>query len=162
VLVGPPGAGKTTVGALLADQLSTLFRDTDADIEAVTGRTIPEIFIDEGEDAFRKLEVAAVKAALEEHDGVLSVGGGAVLSAETRERLATHFVVFLDVSLADATRRTGLSAPRPLLAINPRAQLHVMLEARRPLYAEVANACISTSARTPAQIVHDVLDAMQM
>src|SRR4051794_25948699 len=118
VLVGPPGAGKTTVGMLLAERLGVGFRDVDHDIEAAAGKPISDIFVQDGEEAFRTAERAAVKAALESHGGVLAVGGGAVLAAETREALKGHPVVYLEVGLSDAVARVGLAKDRPVLTLN--------------------------------------------
>ncbi|MEU2513299.1 shikimate kinase [Streptomyces syringium] len=162
VLVGPPGAGKSTIGALLAERLGTGYRDTDADIERSAGKPIPEIFIDEGEPHFRELERQAVAAAVAEHPGVLSLGGGAVMDPATRALLRGLPVVFLDVELADAVHRVGLDAPRPLLAVNPRKQWRELMEARRPLYTEVARAVVGTGGRTPAQVADAVLEALQL
>ncbi|MEN2417875.1 shikimate kinase [Streptomyces rimosus] len=162
VLVGPPGAGKSTVGALLAERLGVGYRDTDADIEAGAGKPIPEIFIDQGEPHFRELERQAVRAAVETHPGVLSLGGGAVMDDGTRALLAGLPVVFLDVQLADAVRRVGLDAPRPLLAVNPRQRWRELMEARRPLYTEVARAVVATDGRTPEEVADAVLDALQL
>jgi shikimate kinase len=156
VLVGPPGAGKTTVGGLLAARLGVPFRDTDADIERTTGKTISEIFFDDGEEHFRALERDAVALALAEHGGVLSLGGGAVMDAGTRALLAGHHVVFLNLVLADAAKRVGLSRDRPVLALNPRASLHALMEARLPLYREVATQEIDTSGKTPEQVEAEV------
>jgi shikimate kinase len=156
VLVGPPGAGKSTVGRLVAQRRGLPFRDTDADVESTTGTSISEIFLDQGEDAFRTLERDAVHRALEEHDGVLALGGGAVLDAETRARLREHLVVYLDVGLSDATVRVGLNRDRPLLLGNPRTQLRAMLDERRPLYTEVSKVVVSTDGRTPEEIAADV------
>ena len=156
VLVGPPGAGKTTVGRLLAARRGVAFRDTDADIEAAAGKTIAEIFYDDGEAAFRELEQAAVARALAEHDGVLSLGGGAVLSAQTRELLRGHDVVLLRVGLADAAKRVGLSRDRPVLALNPRATLAALLAERLPLYREVAGREVDTDGRTPESVVDEL------
>jgi shikimate kinase len=157
VLVGPPGAGKTTVGSLVATQLGVAFRDTDADIEATAGKSISDLFVDDGEEHFRALERAAVATALAEHDGVLALGGGAVLAAETRGLLAGHEVVLLDVGLSAAASRVGLSRDRPVLALNPRAQLRGLLEARRPLYREVAVRVVATDGRTPDEVAAEVL-----
>lgn len=162
VLVGPPGAGKSTVGRLLADRLRTGYRDTDADIEAAEGRSIPDIFVEDGEAHFRALERAAVAEALTTHPGVLSLGGGAVLDQGTRRALAGLPVVFLDVGLADAVRRVGLDAPRPLLAINPRARWRELMEQRRPLYTEVSRAVVETDGRTPEDVAEAVLDALEL
>jgi shikimate kinase len=157
VLVGPPGAGKTTVGRLAAGRLGVDFRDTDEDIEASTGKSVPEIFFDDGEESFRALEREAVSAALTSHSGVLSLGGGAVLDAGTRERLKPHNVAFLSVGLADATKRIGMSAARPVLALNPRAQLTQLLAERLPLYREVASIEISTDGKTAEQVLEELL-----
>ncbi len=157
VLVGPPGAGKSTVGRLLADALGVALRDTDADIEATAGKPIPEIFVDDGEEHFRALERAAVATALADFDGVLALGGGAVLAAESRQLLHGHIVVYLAVELSDAVSRVGLGAGRPLLTVNPRATLRYLLDQRRPLYEEVATFTVATGGRTPAEVAQDVL-----
>ncbi|MEU3355481.1 shikimate kinase [Streptomyces sp. NPDC037389] len=162
VLVGPPGAGKSTIGALLAERLGTGYRDTDADIEETAGKPIPEIFLDEGEPHFRELERQAVRTAVAEHPGVLALGGGAVMDPGTRALLKGLPVVFLDVELADAVHRVGLDAPRPLLAVNPRKRWRELMEARRPLYTEVARAVISTGGRTPAEVADAVLEALRL
>ncbi|MBZ4323248.1 shikimate kinase [Streptomyces huiliensis] len=161
VLVGPPGAGKSTIGALLAERLGTGYRDTDADIERTAGKPIPEIFLEEGEPHFRELERQAVRAAVAEHPGVLSLGGGAVMDPDTRELLKGLPVVFLDVDLADAVRRVALDAPRPLLAVNPRKRWRELMEARRPLYTEVARVVVATGGRSPAEVTDAVLDSLR-
>jgi shikimate kinase len=161
VLVGPPGAGKTTIGALLAAALGVECRDTDADIESVAGKPIPDIFVDDGEPAFRALEREAVATALQTHAGVLALGGGAVLADETRTRLVGHTVVYLSVDLPDAVSRIGMSAGRPLLALNPRATLKYLLDQRRPLYQEVATITVVTDGRTPEEITDEILAALK-
>ena len=157
VLVGPPGAGKTTVGRLVAERLRVGFRDTDHDVEVTAGKPISDIFVSDGEHAFRALERDAVATALAEHDGVLSLGGGAVLSEQTRERLRGHVVVLLDVDLGSATTRVGLNRERPVLALNPRATLRALLEERMPLYREVAREVVDTSKRPVREVVDDVV-----
>jgi shikimate kinase len=162
VLVGPPGAGKSTVGRALADRLGTTYRDTDADIETLAGKTVAEIFIDEGEPHFRDLERAAVRAALAGHSGVLSLGGGAIMDEGTRALLAGLPVAFLDVGLQTAVRRVGLDAPRPLLAVNPRQRWRELMDLRRPLYTGVARAVVNTDDRTPEDVARAVLDALEL
>jgi shikimate kinase len=165
VVVGPPASGKTTVGNAIAAALGLPFRDTDADVEAQTGTTIADLFVEQGEPHFRALEERAVARALAEHDGVLALGGGAVTSPATRELLVAHgraggTVVWLDVDVSSAARRVGLSRDRPLLAVNPRVMLRTMLEARAPLYAEVATVTVSTAARSVQEVVAEVLAAV--
>ncbi len=160
VLVGPPGAGKSTVGEAVAARLNLPFRDTDRDVEAAAGKEVAAIFVDDGEERFRTLEREAVAAALEQHDGVVALGGGAVLAESTRALLRQHTVVFLDVNLADAARRVGLGVARPLLLGNVRAQLSRLLEARRPRYAEVATLTVDTSGRSVDDVTGEIVAAV--
>jgi shikimate kinase len=153
------------VGTAVAAALGVPFRDTDADVEAQTGTTIADLFVQQGEPHFRALEERAIARALAEHDGVLALGGGAVTSPVTRELLVAHgaaggTVVWLDVDVASAAKRVGLSRDRPLLAVNPRAMLRTMLEARAPLYAEVSTVIVSTAARPVEDVVAEVLSAI--
>jgi shikimate kinase len=156
VLVGPMGAGKTTVGRLLAARWGVAVRDTDADIEATAGKPVPEIFVDEGEERFRELEKAAVAAALETHGGVLSLGGGAVLDPDTRALLKGRPVVFLKVGLADAVKRVGLGTGRPLLLGNVRSRVRQLLDERTPVYEAVAALVVDTDGRSPEQVADDI------
>ena len=157
ILIGPPGAGKSTVGELLAQTWGVTYRDTDSDIETAQGRSIADIFVDDGEVYFRATERDAVHRALAEHDGVLALGGGAVGSAATRSIMQQHTVVFLDVGLTDAVKRTGMNRDRPLLLDSPRARLKLLLDERRPLYEEVATVTVQTSGRTIDDVVEEVL-----
>ncbi|GAA4789535.1 MULTISPECIES: shikimate kinase [Streptomyces] len=161
VLVGPMGSGKSTVGALLADRLGVPYRDTDADIVAAEGREIADIFVEDGEEHFRALERAAVRAAVAEHAGVLALGGGAVLDEGTRALLAGLPVAYLSMDVEEAVRRVGLNTARPLLAVNPRRQWRELMEARRHLYTEVARAVVATDERTPEEVAQAVLDALE-
>jgi shikimate kinase len=155
VLVGPPGSGKSTIAAELATRLGVDHVDTDAVVEAQAGKAISDIFVDSGEAAFRALERATVATALA-GDGVVSVGGGAILDPATRADLAGHTVVFLDVSLSEAAKRVGLGTSRPLLLGNVRTQLKKLMDARRPLYAEVATFAVDTDGRTPEEIADEI------
>ncbi|MFI8896049.1 shikimate kinase [Streptomyces paradoxus] len=162
VLVGPMGVGKSTVGQLLAERLGVSYRDTDDDIVATQGRTIAEIFVDEGESAFRAIEKTAVHRALAEHDGILALGGGAILDADTRALLAGQRVAYLSMDVEEAVKRTGLNAARPLLAVNPRKQWRELMEARRHLYEGVATAVVATDGRTPEEVTEAALDALEL
>ena len=149
VLIGPPGSGKTSVGRALAKVLGVDRRDTDADIERVAGKPIAEIFLDDGEAAFRSLERSAVVEAMAEHRGVLSLGGGAILDVDTQQLLQDYVsrggrVIFLDVSLSAVAPRVGLNAARPLLVGNPRRQWADLMEARRPIYEGLATDTVNT------------------
>lgn len=165
VLCGPMGSGKSSVGKRLANAWEVTFRDTDHDVESTTGRTISEIFASDGEPAFRELEHQAVLTALREHDGVLALGGGAVLDPRTQRELRTYqgeggHIVFLDVSLRFAAMRVGMDANRPLLAGNPRARWAEIMTQRRPIYEDVADLHISTDHRTLAAVAQEIRHAL--
>lgn len=160
VLVGPMGAGKTTVAHLLAEELGVTARDTDADVEAADGRTVADIFVESGEEVFRALEAAAVADALATHDGILALGGGAVLDPSTRDLLRGHTVVFLRVGLADAVKRVGLGSGRPLLLGNVRGRIKALLDERTPIYESVTTFSVDTDGRTPEEVVGEVRRAL--
>lgn len=160
VLIGAPGSGKTTIGRLLAERLGATFRDTDADVETTAGKTVSDIFVEDGEDRFRELEADAVRLALAGHDGVLALGGGAVLRAETQRLLAGHTVIYLEVGLSDAVRRVGLGSARPLLVLNPRSRLRLLMEERRPIYERLATLRVGTEGREPEQVADEIIDGI--
>ncbi|MEV0995083.1 shikimate kinase [Nonomuraea sp. NPDC050202] len=160
VLIGPPGSGKSTLGRLLAERLGVEFRDTDADVEAVAGKPVADIFVEDGEARFRELEHEAVRRALAEHDGILSLGGGAVLHEETQALLAGHHVVYLQVGLSDAVQRVGLAAARPLLVLNPRSQLKKLMEERRPVYERLAVTTVVTDKREPEELADEIMKGL--
>lgn len=157
VLIGAPGSGKTTVGRALARDLGVEFLDTDAEIERLAGKSISDIFIEQGEAAFRDLETAALRSALESSTGVVSLGGGVVLRPENRALLAGQPVVWLEVTLADAADRVGLATARPVLVGNVRGKLMELLQERTPLYTEVARHRVSTHMKKPSEVASEVL-----
>ncbi|HET6165542.1 MAG TPA: shikimate kinase [Marmoricola sp.] len=150
------GAGKTTVGRRVAERLGVGFLDTDQVVEREAGRSVSDIFVDDGEARFRQLEKAAVVEALASHDGVLALGGGAVMDEETRARLRGHRVVFLRVGLSDAAQRVGLGVSRPLLLGNVRGRIKQLLDERTPVYEAVAVHVVDTDGRTAAEVADDV------
>ncbi|MFE3449430.1 shikimate kinase [Nonomuraea sp. NPDC059194] len=160
VLIGPPGSGKTTLGRLLAQRLGVAFRDTDTDVESVAGKPVSDIFIEDGEARFRELEHEAVRLALAEHDGVLSLGGGAILHEGTQALLDGHHVVYLEVGLADAVQRVGLGSARPLLVLNPRSQLKKLMDERRPVYERLAVLTVVTDKRDPEDLVEEIVKGL--
>jgi shikimate kinase len=161
VLIGTMGAGKTTVGGLVADRLGLAFHDTDHVVEAIAGKPVSEIFVDDGEEHFRELERAAVEQALGEHDGVLALGGGSVLNAQTRALLGEHPVVFLKVGLADAASRVGLGVSRPLLLGNVRGRIKLLLDERTPIYTSVARFTVETDGLSAENVADQVLLLVQ-
>jgi shikimate kinase len=160
ILIGPPGAGKTTVGALLASRLGVTFTDTDVEVEAVAGKPVSDIFVEDGEPTFRDLEREAVARALTSTDGVLAVGGGAVLDRQTQQRLAGRPVVYLETGFATAAKRVGLGQARPLLIGNPRATLKALLDQRLPTYQKLAWLTIPTDDTDPEQIAAEIADRL--
>ena len=165
VLIGAPGAGKTTVGAALAARLGVGFTDTDAIVEAAAGKPVSDIFVTDGEPEFRRLERAAVAAALAPGTGaaagIVGLGGGAVMDEETQARLAGRRVVYLETGFAELAKRVGLDRARPLLiGTNPRAQLKALLEQRLPVYGRLAWLTVSTDGREPDEIAAEIAAAI--
>lgn len=156
VLVGAPGAGKSTVGRRVAERLGVPFADTDHLVEEAAGMSVSDIFVTAGEPEFRRLEEAAVAEALRTRRGVLALGGGAVLSAKTRSLLAGRCVIWLRVSMSEAATRVGMNTARPLLLGNVRTTLAGLLEARTPLYEEVSSAVVDTSDRRIRDVIVEV------
>lgn len=157
VLIGPPGAGKSTIGKSLARTLKLNFIDTDQEIERKTGKKIAEIFLEDGEAEFRKVEKDVVLQALMAEDAVISLGGGSVLDLDTQERLKEmQQVIFLDVSISNAAPRVGFNRERPLLLGNPRQQWLQLMEKRRPIYEALANRIISTDNRKVNEVVAEL------
>lgn len=161
VLIGTMGAGKTTVGRLSAAELGVEFADTDHLVEARAGKAVAEIFIDDGEAAFRDLEREAVAEALRTCDGVLALGGGAVMDPQTRGLLAGERVIFLQVGLADAAARVGLGVSRPMLLGNVRGRIKQLIDEREPVYAATATATVHTDGREAIDVAREVVGLVQ-
>jgi shikimate kinase len=162
VMIGPPGAGKSVVGALLAASLGVEFRDTDAEIGAAAGKPVSDIFIDDGEEAFRALERAAAAAALgeqgplRERGGVLALGSGAVLDDGIQRLLDGLPVVYLAARFGTVERRIGLDRPRVVVPGNPRGRLRAMLEERHPLYERLASITVQTDDKDPEELAAEI------
>jgi len=163
ILIGPPGAGKTSVGKALAKKLSLNFLDSDKVVEEKSGKSIPEIFITDGEPAFREMERAAVIDLIENQDGVIALGGGSVMDLEVSKRLLPMaHVVFLDVSISNAAPRVGFNRDRPMLLGNPRQQWIALMEKRRSTYEALAKARVSTDNKKPVEVVEEILKELAL
>jgi shikimate kinase len=162
VLIGPPGAGKSSVGKALAQRLAVAFADTDALIEKESGLRVSDIFLDKGEPYFRELEREIVLKCLKSFEGVLALGGGAVMNEEVKQALqnSSDPIYFLDVSLSSAAPRIGFNRDRPLLVGNPRAKWQELMNVRRPVYEALATHTVSTDSGTPSQIAQQIAEAM--
>jgi shikimate kinase len=165
VLIGPPSAGKSSVGALLAAELGVPFADTDDLVAAAAGKPVGDIFVDDGEAVFRELERAAVERGLESAapagtsspgGGVLALGSGAVLDPDVRRMIAGRPIVYLEASFAAVAKRTGMDRPRVVIPGNPRGMLRAMLEERRPVYAELATITVPTDDMAPEEVAADL------
>ena len=162
ILIGPMGSGKTTIGKSLAQKLSLEFRDTDSVIERREQKTVSQIFIEDGEDAFRAIEREVLKEELQGSDTVLALGGGAPISVEAQSALqaSDSHVVYLDISLANVAPRIGFNRDRPLLLNNPRGQWQTLMEARRPIYESVADTVVDVNKRSQSEIVAQILEVL--
>ncbi len=163
ILIGPMGSGKTTIGQLVAQRLDIPFRDTDQVIEESSGRTVSDIFLEEGEDAFRLLEKSVLRDELLSDGTVLALGGGAPISidAQSALRAIASPVIYLDISLATVAPRIGFNRDRPLLLHNPRGQWQTLMEARRPIYESIADTVIDVNTKTEIDIVDEILEVIK-
>ena len=163
ILIGPMGSGKTTIGQLLASELEIPFRDTDHVIEEKSGKSVSDIFLEDGEDEFRILEKKVLRDELLSDDTVLALGGGAPISidAQSALRAIASPVVYLDISLATVAPRIGFNRDRPLLLHNPRGQWQTLMEARRPIYESIADAVIDVNDKSESEIVSLILEVVK-
>jgi len=163
ILIGPMGSGKTTIGQLIAKRLDIAFRDTDQVVEKETGRTVSDIFLEDGEDAFRLLEKSVLRNELLSDGTVLALGGGAPISmdAQSALRAIASPVVYLDISLATVAPRIGFNRDRPLLLHNPRGQWQTLMEARRPIYESIADTVIDVNTKSETEIVDEILEVLK-
>ena len=164
VLIGPPGSGKSTVGRALAKRLTAQFQDTDSEIEKRSGKTVSEIFVEDGEPFFRELERTVVLDALQGFAGVLALGGGSVVDPLVAHALKSGEapVVYLEVSLAQAAPRVGFNKDRPLLLVNPRAQWQSLMEKRRPIYESLATLTLSTDSAKAPEVAGQIISALHL
>jgi shikimate kinase len=162
VLMGMPGSGKSTIGRRLAKAMGLTLLDTDTKIVETTGRTIADIFSNDGEMEFRRIEEMVVRAALAEHDGIVSLGGGAITSPGVQEALAGHTVIFLEISAAEGIRRTTIGTVRPLLAgPDPARKYRELMSQRVPLYRRAATMRVNTNRRNPGAVVRHIVDRLE-
>ena len=163
VLIGPPGAGKSSVGRALSKELSMPFIDSDIEIEKVAGKTISEIFVDDGEQVFRKMEVEIVSKLLTDFTGVIALGGGAPITLETQQKLeSSDFpIIFIDVSISQAANRVGFNKDRPLLLINPRQQWLNLMNDRRPIYERLASEIVSSDNKKPVEVAKIISEKLK-
>ena len=160
VLVGVPGAGKTTVGKLLAKDLGIDFFDSDQVIESRSGKSVSDIFTQDGEPAFRKLEHDVIVELLDSNNVVLALGGGSLGNEETRAKVKDATTVWLVAGLAQAVDRVGMNRNRPLLLGNVRGQLADLMAAREPFYKEVAAIAVDTSKLIPSEVVTEIVSEL--
>ena len=162
VLIGPPGSGKTSVGKALGKLLDLPVRDTDAIVESIEGKSISDIFLEDGETRFREVEQNVVLGELERTEGILSLGGGSVLDPKVQEKLlnSSALVAFLDVGISNAAPRVGFNRDRPLLTVNPRQQWIALMEVRRPIYERLAWRRFSTDDLKPMEVAKTIIREM--
>jgi shikimate kinase len=163
ILIGPPGSGKSTVGRALAKRLDVEWVDTDQRIEERAGKKIADIFVEDGEPLFRQMEEEVVSQSLSSVSGVLSLGGGAIMSEPTQQLLAPlkKAIILLEVSISQAAPRVGFNKERPLLAVNPRQAWQALMEKRTPIYKKLAGFTISTDSLKPQEVAEKIAEYLE-
>ncbi len=153
------GSGKTTIGKLIATHLNLPFRDTDQVIEEESGKSVSEIFLEDGEDSFRAIEKSVLRKELLSDDTILALGGGAPISidAQSALRAIASPVIYFDISLSSVAPRIGFNRDRPLLLNNPRGQWELLMQERRPIYESIADTVIDVSGKSEMDIVDEIL-----
>ena len=153
------GSGKTTIGKLIATRLNLPFRDTDQVIEEDSGKSVSEIFLEDGEDSFRAIEKSVLRKELLSDDTILALGGGAPMSidAQSALRAIASPVIYFDISLSSVAPRIGFNRDRPLLLNNPRGQWEVLMQERRPIYESIADTVIDVNGKSEMDIVDEIL-----
>jgi shikimate kinase len=164
ILIGPMGSGKTTIGQQLAKDFNLAFKDTDQMIESQTGRTVSDIFIEDGEEEFRALEKIILRTGLLEDGTILSLGGGACVSVDAQSALRASgaFVVYLKISLSQVSSRVGFNQGRPLLMGNPRAQWQALMNERAPIYEGIASYICEVDSKSVVEVVSEVAIAYEL
>jgi len=159
ILIGPMGSGKTTIGKLIATHLNLPFRDTDQVIEEESGKSVSEIFLEDGEDSFRAIEKSVLRKELLSDDTILALGGGAPMSidAQSALRAIASPVIYFDISLSSVAPRIGFNRDRPLLLNNPRGQWELLMQERRPIYESIADTVIDVNGKSEMDIVDEIL-----
>ena len=164
ILIGPPGAGKSSVARSLGKLINTPVLDTDLLIEKRCGKSISDIFLEDGESFFRSQELTVLLEALEDEGSILALGGGSVMNEQARSALISSKrpIVFLDVSISSAAPRVGFNKDRPLLTVNPRQQWLALMETRRPIYESLATITVNTDNRKPAEVAQELAQKLEL
>ena len=162
ILIGPPGSGKSSVGKALSRELSTSFEDTDELIEEREGRSIPEIFSEQGESVFRAIEREVVLKALSSNIGVISLGGGAVLDLDVQKAIkeSSAEVISLHIGLSNVLSRIINKGDRPLVAEDPERQWKELLQRREPIYKSLATIEVSTDNKKAYEVARELMVRM--
>ena len=164
ILIGPPGAGKSSVARSLGKLINKPVLDTDLLVEERFGKSISDIFLEDGESFFRREELKVLLEAIQDENSILALGGGSILSEEAREALISSKrpIVFLDVSISNAAPRVGFNKDRPLLTINPRQQWLGLMETRRPIYESLATITLNTDNRKPVEVAQELAQKLEL